>query len=103
MLTTSPKNTTQSLQHFDWRATEAMPRDQEQSHLLHEPRFRIMTTDPISGNDVENYQDHCSLFDGNLSIYFESKENCEEYRNIPFNHPALHLPYRATDEDDRGG
>ena len=49
-----------NLQHFDWRATETMQRDKEQSHLLHEPKFRIMTTDPISGLDVEDYNE--SLF-----------------------------------------
>lgn len=97
------KNTTVNLQHFDWHATDNLPRDQEQSHLLHEPRFRIMTTDPVSGHDVENYLDHCALYDGNLSIYFESKENCEEFQNMPFDHPNLRLPYPASDEDDRGG
>jgi hypothetical protein len=103
MLTPSPRNTTVNLQHFDWHATDAMQRDMEQSHLLHEPKFRIMTTDPITGNDVENYMDHCSLMDGNLSIYFETEENCQKYQNMPFDHPNLRLPFPVTDEDDRGG
>ncbi|MCW9015046.1 MAG: hypothetical protein OQL06_14850 [Gammaproteobacteria bacterium] len=94
---------TPNLQHFDWRATETLQRDKEQSHLLHEPRFRIMTTDPITGNDVENYMDHCSLLDGNLSIYFETEENCKKYQNMEFNHPNLRLPFPATNDDDRGG
>jgi len=92
-----------SLQHFDWRATESLSRDQEQSHLLHEPKFRIMTTDPITGRDVKNYMDHCSLSDGNLSIYFETEDTCNEYQNMEFNHPNLRLPYPPTNEDDRGG
>jgi len=92
-----------SLQHFDWRATETLQRDKEQSHLLHEPKFRIMTTDPITGNVVENYMDHCCLIDGNLSIYFETEENCKEYQNMDFNHPCLRLPFPATNDDDRGG
>lgn len=103
MLDPHLKSTTGNLMHFDWHATDALPCDQQQSHRLHEPRFRIMTTDPVSGNEVENYMDHCSLIDGNLSIYFETKENCEEYQNMPFNHPAPHLPYDATEDDDRGG
>ncbi len=90
-------------QHFDWRAKDALQRDQEQSNLLHEPKFRIWTTDPITGNDVINYEDHCSLMDGNLCIYFESEDTCNEYQNIEFNHPCLHLPFPETYNDDRGG
>ena len=99
---TLPLSTT-SLQHFHWQASETLQRDQEQSHLLHEPKFRIMTTDPITGHEVDNYLDHCSLMDGNMSIYFETEENCKEYQNIPFDHPNRRLPYLATDDDDRGG
>lgn len=80
-----------------------MQRDKEQSRRLHEPKFRIMTTDPISGQDVDDYMSHCSLLDGNLTIYFETEENCKEYHKIPVNHPNEHLPFPATDEDDRGG
>lgn len=103
MLTPLKTASSADLQHFHWQAAETLQRDQEQSHLLHEPRFRIMTTDPISGNDVENYLDHCSLMDGNMSIYFETEENCKKYQNFPFDHPNLSLPYPATDDDDRGG
>ena len=103
MLLTKIQLPTKNLMHFDWRATDALQRDKDQSHTLHEPRFRIMTTDPISGLDVDDYMSHCSLLDGNLTIYFDTEENCMEYKNLPFNHPNLHLPYPATDEDDRGG
>ena len=97
------QNTTTNLQHFNWRPTEAMKRDKEQSPRLHEPTFRIMTTDPISGLDVDDYMSHSSLQDGNLTIYFETEEHCKEYQKIPVNHPNEHLPFAATDEDDRGG
>lgn len=103
MLVTKLPLPTINLKHFDWRATDAMQRDKDQSRALHEPRFRIMITDPISGLDVDDYMSHCSLLDGNLTIYFDTEENCKEYKNMPFNHPSLHLPYPATDEDDRGG
>jgi hypothetical protein len=103
MLITTKPYLTNNLQHFDWRATETLQRDKEQSHLLHEPKFRTMTTDPISGLDVDDYMSHCSLLDGNLTVYFETEAHCNEYRNMPFNHPNEHLPYPATDDDDRGG
>lgn len=102
LITTKPSHTN-NLQHFDWHATEILQRDKEQSHLLHEPKFRIMTTDPISGLDVEDYMSHCSLLDGNLTVYFETEANCNEYKNMQFNHPNQCLPYPATDDDDRGG
>lgn len=92
-----------NLQHFDWRATELLERDKEQSHLLHEPKFRIMTTDPMTGNYLKNHLDHCSLMDGNLSIYFETEESCKQYQDMELNHPNLNLPYPATNDDDRGG
>ena len=92
-----------NLQHFNWRPTETMQRDKEQSRRLHEPKFRIMTTDPISGLDVDDYTNHCSLLDGNLTIYFETEENCTKYQKMPVNHPNEHLPFPANDEDDRGG
>lgn len=97
------KNRQTNLQHFNWGPTEILQRDKEQSSLLHEPRFRIMTTDPISGHDVEDYMNHCSLKDGNLTIYFETKEHCRKYEAMPINHPNEHLPFEASDEDDRGG
>lgn len=103
MLTQPKPNPDINPQHFNWGPTETMQRDKEQSSLLHEPKFRIMTTDPISGLDVEDYMSHCSLLDGNLTIYFETEENCKEYQNMPVNHPNEHLPFPATNEDDRGG
>ena len=103
MLTQTNPTTDLNPQHFIWGPTETMQRDKEQSHRLHEPTFRIMTTDPISGLDVEDYMSHCSLLDGNLTIYFETEENCKKYQSMPVNHPNEHLPFSATDEDDRGG
>ena len=103
MLNQTQPNPTINLQHFNWGPTEILQRDKEQSQRLHEPKFRLMTTDPISGLDVEDYPSHCSLMDGNLTIYFETEDNCIKYRNMPVNHPNEHLPYAATEEDDRGG
>ena len=92
-----------NLKHFNWGPTETLKRDKEQSRRLHEPTFRIMTTDPISGKDVDDYENQCSLTDGNLTIYFESKENCNEFERIPLDHPIEHLPIAPTPEDDRSG
>ena len=103
MLELFKHKTATNLQHFNWGPTETLQRDTEQSRRLHEPTFRIMTTDPISGHDVDDYEHHCSLPVGNLTIYFESKENCNEFEKIPLDHPNEHLPFAPTPEDDRGG
>ena len=56
-----------------------------------------MKTDPISGHDVDNYLGHCSLIDGNLTIYFNTEEHRKTFKAMPFNHPDLvcHIPFRT--------
>ena len=39
---------------LNWVATPPLPRDQEQSHRLHEPDHLIGTIDPITGRDIED-------------------------------------------------
>jgi hypothetical protein len=88
---------------LNWPPVDAMQRDQEQSHLLHEPAFRVSSTDPMTGHDIDDIAHRPSLVDGNLTVYFETGENRKAFVDMPVNHPSLHLPYPATDEDDRGG
>ena len=99
----TPLSATAALQYFNPYHVEAMERDKLQSGLLREPRFRIMRSDPISCLDLEDYMSHCSLLDGNLTIYFETEANCLAYKAIPFDHPNLHLPFPADVDDDCGG
>lgn len=90
-------------EHLNWIAADPLPRDQAQSHRLHEPEYRINTIDPMTGDDIENATSHPSLADGSLTIYFETDATRKAYLDMPFNHPNLHLPYPATADDDRGG
>ena len=87
----------------NWPPVDALPRDQGQSQLIHEPAFRIYATDPMTGVDIDDRMHHPSLLDGNLTVYFESDASRQAYREMPLNHPSLHLPFPATDNDDRGG
>jgi len=87
----------------NWVASAPLPRDQTQSHRLHEPEHRIDTIDPMTGNDIEDVTNHPFLEDGNLTIYFETKQTRKAYLDLPINHPNRCLPFPATDEDDRGG
>ena len=78
-------------------------KDKTQSQRLHEPEHRINTIDPMSGNDIEDAANHPSLEDGDLTMYFESEDTKRAYLKMPINHPYPHLPYPASDNDDRGG
>jgi len=86
-----------------WVASSALPRDQEQSHRLHEPTSMISNIDPINGHDVIGVTDHPFYVDGILTIYFESDETRSAYLDTPFNHPFSKLAGEPGDEDDRGG
>lgn len=86
-----------------WISKSALPRDQGQSHRLHEPASMISSIDPVSGHDVMGMTGHPSIIDGILTIYFESEETRTAYMNTPLNHPYNRLPGEPADEDDRGG
>ena len=105
MFTLSPSRKVPAfkMENLNWVATDPLSRDQIQSHRLHEPEHLINTIDPMTGLDIEDVTSHPSLVDGNLTVYFETEANRKAYQDLPLNHPNLHLPYQATDEDDRGG
>lgn len=86
-----------------WVAGDALLRDMEQSHRLHEPTSMINNIDPITGHDVMDVTGHPSVVDGIMTIYFESETTKQAYLNTPFNHPFSRLPGSPTNEDDRGG
>lgn len=105
MLTLSPSRTSPTIKfgYLNWLGTDPLPRDQTQSHRLHEPEHRISTIDPMTGRDIEDVTSHPSLVDGNLTIYFETEASRKAYQDMPLDHPNPRLPYPATTEDDRGG
>jgi YHS domain-containing protein len=84
-------------------ASSALPRDQEQSHRLHEPDHLISTIDPMTGRDIIDVIGHPSLVDGNLTIYFESEKTKSEFKQVPLNHPYVHSLGKPAEDMDRGG
>ena len=88
---------------LNWVAGSPLQRDQTQSHRLHEPTYRICATDPMTNHEIKYYEGHPSIIEGDLTIYFDSEVTRNAYRKLPFNHPNEHLPFPASDEDDRGG
>jgi hypothetical protein len=103
MNTTTQHTPAIRFEDLNWVATPPLPRDQEQSHRLHEPDHLIGTIDPITGNDIGDVRDHPSLVDGNLTIYFESDKTKAEYEHTPVNHPYEHFIGNPSDDIDRGG
>ena len=86
-------------EELNWVATPPLPRDREQSHLLHQPDHLIGTIDPITGHDVG----HPFIVDGKLTIYFETEDSRQAFLDTPLNHPYAHPLGRPSALDDRGG
>lgn len=72
---------------LNWSATDAMQRDKEQSHRLHEPELMISTVDPITGVEIEDLSGRPYIVDGNMVIYFESEETRKAFQDMPIDHP----------------
>lgn len=90
-------------EELNWVATTPLPRDQEQSHRLHEPDHMINTIDPITGHDIIDVKNHPSLTDGNLTVFFESEETMQAFLDMPVNHPFEHSLGKPSEDLDRGG
>ena len=99
----SPHTAHLSFDSVNWIACDPLPRDQEQSHRLHQPHHMIGTIDPITGHDVMGAPGRPSIVDGILTIYFESEATRKAYKDTPNNHPVEKLPGLPSVEDDRGG
>jgi hypothetical protein len=87
----------------NWIAPEFMPRDQEQSHRLHEPEHMSNSVDPMTGRDIDNRTSHPHVDDGNLTIYFESEETRQAYLDTPLDRPTRKMSGTPSEEYDRGG
>jgi len=105
MLTSTLSNAPPSIrfEFLNWVATDPLPRDQAQTHRLHEPDHLINTIDPMTGDDIEDVIHNPFVEDGNLTIYFETEATRKAYLDMPVNHPNRCLPFPAADDDDRGG
>lgn len=88
---------------LNWVATEALPRDKEQSHRLHQPDALVNTIDPMTGRDIVNLETHPSIVDGKLTIFFESEESKAAFEKMDLNHPFSHFRNEPSEELDRGG
>ena len=88
---------------LNWEGADPLPRDQEQSHRLHEPDHLVNSIDPITGRDIGNVSGHPFIVDGNLTIYFESEQSRKTYQQTPINHPNARSTGEPSTDMDRGG
>jgi hypothetical protein len=72
---------------INWVAGGCLPRDQEQSHRLHEPTSLLGTIDPITGRDIQDLSGHPFHVDGNMVMYFETEATRKAYLDMPTDHP----------------
>jgi hypothetical protein len=56
----------------------------------------------MSVENIQDIDDHPAAVDGNLAIYFATEATRKVYLDMPLNHPNLHVPITALDEDDHG-
>lgn len=78
-------------------ATDPMQRDQTQSSRLHEPAQILISTDPITGVEIDDLSGHPYLVNGNVTFYFETEATRQEFMEMPIDHP-FHLVDNPTDE-----
>ncbi len=87
---------------LNYVGTDFERRDCEQSRRLHEPERMITTIDPISGRDIQDLSGRPYIVDGNIVIYFESRENCQAYIDTPIDHPVK-LPDNPYEDGEAEG
>jgi YHS domain-containing protein len=86
----------------NWQGSDFLPRDQEQSHRLHEPGAMISTIDPITGEDIEDLSGKPYIVDGNMVMYFASEETRQAYLDTPKDHP-VHLQDNPWEDGEAEG
>jgi hypothetical protein len=97
---TSTPDTGKEVHSFDSLAyvgTDPLPRDQAQSHRLHEPERMITTIDPITGKDIDDLEGRPYIVDGHIVMYFESEATRQAYLDTPIDHPVP-LPDNPVDD-----
>jgi hypothetical protein len=82
--------------------SEFLPRDQEQSHRLHEPEAILTSIDPITGEDIQDLAGKPYIADGNVVMYFASEETRRAYLETSKHH-NLHLPDNPTENGEAEG
>ncbi len=99
----SSTDTQHTFDNPNFVAHDPLPRDQEQSHRLHQPDHLINTIDPITGHDIVDLSGHPSIVDGNVTIYFESEKTRKIYEEMQVDHPFSGSLGKPSEDMDRGG
>lgn len=79
-----------SIESLNWRASNYLPRDCDQSRRLHEPNLMISSVDPMTGIEIADLSGHPYIVDGNMVSYFAIEATRREFQDMPIEHP-FHL------------
>lgn len=91
-----------SIESLNWRASDNLPRDRDQSHRLHEPGLMISSIDPMTGVEIDDLSGHPYIVDGNMVIYFENDSTRQSFQDMPIDHP-FHLVDNPNEEGEAEG
>ncbi len=91
-----------SIESLNWRASDNLPRDRDQSHRLHEPTLMISSIDPMTGVEIDDLSGHPYIVDGNMVIYFETDATRQAFQDMPIDHP-FHLIDNPYEEGEAEG
>lgn len=80
-------STVHNFNALNYVATDALSRDAEQSHRLHEPGQRLTGIDPITAHDIDDLSGKPYIVDGDVVMYFESEATRQLFCDMPINHP----------------
>ena len=91
-----------SMESLNWRVSDNLPRDRDQSLRLHEPNLMISSTDPMTGVEITDLTGHPYIVDGNMVIYFENESTRQEFQDMPIDHP-FHLVDNPYEDGEAEG
>lgn len=88
---------------INWRSADFLPRDREQSRLLHEPPWLVTNSDPMTGRDIDaSLADRPHIVDQRLTLYFESEQTRQAYLDLS-GRRSLPLPDNPYDDGEAEG
>lgn len=60
-----------------------LPRDAQQTRLLHEPEWLTTNIDPMTGRDIDSLPDRPRITGYRVTMYFETEETRQAYLDFP--------------------
>jgi len=88
---------------FKSQVQDAFSRDKTKSLRPHEPNFRNLMIDPMTGQYFKKVDKKPHKINGNLTVLFSTEFNRKPYVGSPVDKPNIRLPFPPGKDKDRGG